>query len=250
VTDVDRVRHWVTESSRITVLTGAGVSTDSGIADFRGPDGLWTKNPEAEKMATLQFYVNDPEVRRRAWRSRFDNPMWRAEPNAGHRAIAELERQGKLLAVITQNVDGLHQAAGNSPSKVIEVHGTGREVVCLLCGDRFPMEAMTPRLEAGEEDPHCLVCGGILKSATISFGQNLVPEVIDSAFEAAAGCDLFIAVGTTLQVYPVAQCLPQAKAAGAHTVIVNGEATVMDDLADVVLRGRIGDVLPALVAAA
>ncbi|MCU1344270.1 MAG: npdA [Acidimicrobiia bacterium] len=234
------------EADRITVLAGAGISTDSGISDFRGPNGLWTKNPEAEKMATLQYYVADPELRKRAWRSRLDNPMWHAQPNAGHLAIAELERRGKLVAVITQNVDGLHQAAGNTEARVIEVHGTVREVNCLLCGDRFPMEEMLPRLEAGDDDPHCEHCGGLLKSATISFGQNLVPEVIEAAFEAAVNCDLFVAVGTTLQVYPVAQCLPEAKAAGARTVIVNAEPTGMDDLADVVLPGSIGELLPAL----
>ena len=228
------------------MLAGAGISTDSGIADFRGPNGLWTTNPEAEKLSTLDHYVSDPEVRRRAWRARFDNPMWHAQPNSGHRAIAELERRGKLVAVITQNVDGLHHVAGNSPSKVIEVHGSVREVVCLLCSDRFPMDDMLPRLQAGDDDPHCRLCGGILKSATISFGQNLVPEVIDAAFDAAANCDLFVAVGTTLQVYPVAQCLPHAKASGAHTVIVNAEPTALDDVADVVLRGRIGDLLPEL----
>jgi NAD-dependent deacetylase len=249
--DLDRqaaaVRAWIGAARRVVALTGAGISTESGIPDFRGPQGLWTKNPEAEKQATIQHYVADPEVRRRAWRSRLESPAWTAQPNAGHRALAELERRGKLDTLITQNVDGLHQAAGSSPERVVEVHGTWREVVCLDCGERAPMERALARVRAGEADPPCRTCGGILKSATISFGQSLVPEVLRRAEVAARGCDLMLAIGTKLSVWPVAGVVPVAKEAGARVVIVNAEPTEMDALADAIFRGSIGDILPRLV---
>ena len=241
------VRGWIEAAERVVVLTGAGVSTDSGIPDFRGPQGVWTRNPEAEKQSTIQHYVADPEVRRRAWRSRLESPAWAAQPNAGHRALVELERRGKLDTLITQNIDGLHQAAGSSPERVVEVHGTMREVVCLACGQRAPMERALARVRAGEDDPPCRTCGGILKSATISFGQSLVPEDLRRAELAARRCDLMLAVGTKLSVYPVNGCVPAAKDAGARVVIVNAQPTDMDSLADVVLRGPIGEILPRLV---
>ncbi|MES4791977.1 MAG: NAD-dependent deacetylase [Chloroflexota bacterium] len=250
MTGIDEVRSFIDEAERVVVLTGAGISTDSGIPDFRGPDGIWTKNPEAEKTATLSAYLSDPEVRRRAWRSRLESPAWRAEPNAGHLAIVTLERRGKLHTLVTQNVDGLHHKAGSDPARIVEIHGTMREVVCLSCGDRRPMEHALERLRAGEDDPACLLCGGILKSATISFGQNLVPGDLVRAERAAAACDLFLAVGTSLTVYPVAGLVPLAKRSGARVVIVNAEPTPYDEIADVVLRGRISEVLPAVVAPA
>jgi NAD-dependent deacetylase len=240
------VRGWIEAAERVVVLTGAGVSTDSGIPDFRGPQGVWTRNPEAEKQSTIQHYVADPEVRRRAWRSRLESPAWSAQPNAGHRALVALERRGKLDTLITQNIDGLHQAAGSSPERVVEVHGTMREVVCLDCGQRAPMERALARVRAGEDDPPCRTCGGILKSATISFGQNLVPEDLRRAELAARRCDLMLAVGTKLSVWPVAGVVPGAKDAGARVVIVNAEPTEMDAMADAVLRGPIGDILPRL----
>ena len=240
------VRGWIEAAERVVVLTGAGVSTDSGIPDFRGPQGVWTRNPEAEKQSTIQHYVADPEVRRRAWRSRLESPAWSAQPNAGHRALVALERRGKLDTLITQNIDGLHQAAGSSPERVVEVHGTMREVVCLDCGQRAPMERALARVRAGEDDPPCRTCGGILKSATISFGQSLVPEDLRRAELAARRCDLMLAVGTKLSVYPVAGCVPVAKESGARVVIVNAEPTEMDGMADAVLRGSIGDILPRL----
>ena len=240
------VRGWIEAAERVVVLTGAGVSTDSGIPDFRGPQGVWTRNPEAEKQSTIQHYVADPEVRRRAWRSRLESPAWSAQPNAGHRALVALERRGKLDTLITQNIDGLHQAAGSSPERVVEVHGTMREVVCLDCGERAPMERALARVRAGEDDPPCRTCGGILKSATISFGQSLVPEDLRRAELAARRCDLMLAVGTKLSVYPVAGCVPVAKESGARVVIVNAEPTEMDGMADAVLRGSIGDILPRL----
>jgi NAD-dependent deacetylase len=243
------VRGWVRDAQRIVVLTGAGISTDSGIPDFRGPQGVWTKNPGAEKMATLQHYVADPEVRKRAWKSRIDTFARQVDPNDGHRAIVQLERRGTLLALLTQNVDGLHQAAGNSPDKIVEIHGTIREVVCLDCGERAPMERALARVRAGEDDPACRSCGGILKSATISFGQALVQEDLRRAEVAARNCDLMLAIGTTLAVYPIAGVVPVAKRSGARVVILNAEPTEMDELADAVLRGSISEILPRLVAA-
>ena len=247
---LEAARGWVEAARRIVVLAGAGISTDSGIPDFRGPQGVWTKNPAAEKLSTLQHYLTDPEVRKASWRGRLESPAWSARPNPGHLALAGLERRGKLHALITQNIDGLHQKAGNSPERVIEVHGTIHFVTCWGCGWKGPMQPVLERVRAGEEDPSCEVCGGILKSATISFGQQLVPEVIARAMRAAEEADLLLAVGSSLQVYPVAGAVPAAKAAGARIVIVNAQPTPLDDMADAVLRGNIGEVLPDLCQAA
>ena len=244
---IDRVRTWIDGSERVVVLTGAGISTDSGIPDFRGPKGVWTRNPGAEKRATLQHYLSDPEVRRKAWRDRLDHPAWVAQPNAGHRALVHLERRGKLDTLITQNVDGLHQDAGSDPERVVEVHGTVRQVMCMSCDDRAPMQRVLDRVRAGEADPPCRTCGGILKSATISFGQNLVPGDIARAEAAARRADLLLAVGSTLAVYPVADVVPVARMAGARIVILNGSETAMDHLADAVVRGPIGALLPRIV---
>lgn len=243
------VRTWIESSSRIVALTGAGISTESGIPDFRGPQGVWTRNPKAERLSNITHYMSDPEVRRLSWQSRLDHPAWSAAPNAGHRALVALERRGALHALVTQNIDGLHQVAGNSPDKLIEVHGTMRDVVCMACSWRGPMLSVLERVKAGEADPPCERCGGILKSATISFGQALVPHVIERAMRAAEEADLLLAVGTSLQVYPVAGAVPLAKSSGARVVIVNAEPTPFDDIADAVLREPIGQVLPALCGA-
>jgi NAD-dependent deacetylase len=242
------VAGWVRAARRVTVLTGAGISTDSGIPDFRGPDGVWTRNPAAQRTVTLDAYVGDPDVRRTAWRNRRDHPAWHAEPNSGHRALVDLERSGRLAALITQNIDGLHRRAGSDPALVIEVHGTLFEVECLGCGDRTAMADALDRVAAGEEDPACLRCGGLLKAATISFGQPLVPAVLAAARDAAAGCDLFLAVGSSLSVQPAAGCVAVAARAGARVVIVNNSPTPYDPIADAVVRGPIGEVLPVLVA--
>jgi NAD-dependent deacetylase len=245
---VATVRQWIAAAQRVVVLTGAGISTDSGIPDFRGPQGLWTRNPAAERQATIQNYLGDAELRRAFWQNRLLNPAWSAQPNAGHHALVALERRGKLHALITQNVDELHQSAGNSPERVIEVHGTIHRVVCWECGERSPMQHTLERVRAGEADPRCLRCGGILKSDTISFGQLLVPEVIERAMTAAAEADLMLAVGSTLQVYPVAGVVPLAREAGARVVIVNAGPTELDDLADALLHGSISELLPAICA--
>ena len=244
--DIDLVRGWIAASTRIVALTGAGISTESGVPDFRGPQGLWTKNPKAEKLSNIHYYMSDPEVRRLAWQQRLGHPAWHAQPNAGHLALAALERTGKLHALITQNIDGLHQKAGNSAEKVIEVHGTVHEYMCMSCGAGGAMMEVLDRVRAGEDDPPCRDCGGILKSATISFGQQLVPEVIERAMHAAGQADLLLAIGSTLQVYPVAGVVPHAKSAGARIVIVNAEPTGFDAIADVVVPQRIGDVLPRM----
>jgi NAD-dependent deacetylase len=246
--ELSAARAAITAARRVVVLTGAGISTDSGIPDFRGPNGVWTRNPAAEKASNIYFYLRDPEVRRAAWQTRVDGRLFTADPNRGHGAIVELQRQGKLHAVVTQNVDGLHQRAGTDPEKVIEVHGTAHWSRCWECGDRRPMTETLARVRAGEEDPPCLVCRGILKSDTISFGQGLIPEVIDRAFDVSKESDLMLAVGSTLSVYPAASCVPVARAAGAKVVIVNAEETEMDHLADHLLRGQIAEILPTIVA--
>jgi NAD-dependent deacetylase len=243
-------RRLVSASARIVALTGAGISTESGIPDFRGPNGVWTRNPKAERLSNIHSYMADPEVRKLSWQARLEHLAWHAEPNAGHRALVSLELAGKLDALVTQNIDGLHQRAGSSPEKVIEVHGTMRDVICLSCGWRGPMQTVLERVRSGEDDPPCGRCGGILKSATISFGQPLVPEVIDRAVRAARRADLLLAVGSSLQVYPVAGVVPVAKESGAKVVIINAEPTPFDDLADVVLREPIGEVLPSICARA
>ena len=237
----------VAAASDVVVLTGAGISTDSRIPDFRGPQGVWTRNPEAEKQATIDHYLADAEVRKRAWRSRLDSPVWSAEPNRGHLALLALERQRKLRALITQNIDGLHHAAGSRPDKIVEVHGTVRDVVCMSCSYRRPMHEALDRVRAGEEDPECPECGGILKSATISFGQSLIAADIDRARIATQGCDLLLAIGSTLSVFPIANVVPVAKRHGAKVVIINGEPTEMDELADVIVRGSISDVLEGIL---
>jgi NAD-dependent deacetylase len=231
----------------VTVLTGAGISTDSGIPDFRGPQGVWTRDPAAEKLFTIDAYLGDPDVRRRSWRARRTNPAWGAEPNAGHLALVELERAGQLHAIVTQNIDRLHQRAGSSPARVLEIHGNMVEAVCWSCGARSLTQEALDRLDAGEDDPACLVCGGILKTATVMFGQQLDRAVLDASIEAASSCDVLLAVGTTLQVHPAAGLCDVAKASGAQLVIVNGGPTAYDAVADRVIVGSIADELPALV---
>ena len=227
-------KEWLDASNYVVALTGAGISTESGIPDFRGPKGLWTRDPDAEKLSNIHYYVNDSAIRVKAWQARLDSPVWAAET------------RGKLKTVITQNIDGLHQLAGTSPENVIEIHGTVREVVCLTCSYRAPMAEVLVRLKAGDRDPDCRSCGGILKSATISFGQSLVPEDLARAEQAARRCDLLLAVGSSLSVYPVADLVPLARDCGAKIIIINATPTDMDPIADVVLLGNISDVLPAL----
>lgn len=237
----------VAAAGRVAVLTGAGISTESGIPDFRGPDGLWTRDPAARRLSTLAAYQADPALRRRAWRLRAEHPAWTAEPNRAHRSLVGLERAGRLLALLTQNVDGLHQLAGSAPALVVELHGTLTETVCLSCAARAPMQDALDRVAAGEDDPACTGCGGVLKSATVSFGQRLERAVFRRAIEASAACDLMLVAGSSLTVQPAAGLVRLAVAAGAAAVICNAEPTPYDGMATAVVRGRLGDLLPALL---
>jgi NAD-dependent deacetylase len=246
-TSLGVARQLLTQAGSVVVLTGAGISTDSGIPDFRGPNGVFTKNPEAEKLATLSAYLADGEIRRRAWRNRLESPTWAARPNPSHVALARLSASGKLHTLVTQNIDGLHQAAGTNPDLIVEIHGTMHEVMCMSCDRRSPMAETLDRVRAGEEDPPCRECGGILKSATISFGQNLVIDDLQRANRAASECDLLLAVGSSLGVFPAAGLVPIAHHHGAAMVIVNAEETEFDSIADAVVRTPIGVAIPAMV---
>ena len=237
----------IADASRITVLTGAGISTDSKIPDYRGPNGVWTKNPGAEKASNLQTYVAEPEVRKAAWRVRLDSPIWDARPNAGHHALLRLEQNEKLELLVTQNVDGLHAKAGSDPTRLVEVHGSVRQVVCLGCDYSDPMHVALDRVRAGEEDPSCLHCDGILKSSTISFGQSLIEHDLVRADRGAKTCDLLLAVGSTLAVGPINGMVPVAKHSGAKIVILNGGPTDMDHYADVIVNASISDALPSML---
>jgi NAD-dependent protein deacetylase/lipoamidase len=245
--EVKRVAPYVVAADCITVLTGAGISTESGIPDYRGPNGVWTTNPAAMRQVNIRDYLADPQVRRDAWQERLHHPAWTATPGTGHRALVELERAGKLRALITQNIDGLHQVGGSSPEVVLELHGTIHVARCLDCGHRTPMQEQLDRVRAGEADPPCTECGGIQRSATIAFGQSLDHGVLEAALEASRRCDLFLAIGTSLTVQPAASLCGYAQRAGARLVIVNAEETPLDDRADAVLRSSIGEVLPRLV---
>jgi NAD-dependent deacetylase len=244
------VKGWIDQAERIVGLTGAGISTNSGIPDFRGPEGVWTKNPDAERLSDIRYYVSDPEGRKERWArmvAHADAGRTRPQPNEGHRAFVTLAERGKLHAVLTQNVDGLHVEAGLDPSMVVEVHGNTREVTCLSCGERAPTARALDRVRAGEEDPPCRTCGGILKTAVISFGQSLVEDDLVRAEKAARQCDLMLCVGSKLSVYPIAGVVPVAKHSGARVVIINAEPTAFDGLADAVLQGDISALLPPLV---
>ncbi|MEW2248181.1 Sir2 family NAD-dependent protein deacetylase [Streptomyces sp. NPDC006975] len=231
----------------VALLTGAGVSTDSGIPDYRGPDGLWRRDPDAEKLVTYEYYVSDPEIRRRSWRMRRASRALGAEPNAAHRAVVELERSGVPVRVITQNVDGLHQRAGMPDRKVLELHGSAHGVVCTRCHARGSMDDALARVDAGEDDPPCRECGGILKSATVMFGERLDPMVLGQAVAISKACQVFVAVGSSLQVQPAAGLAGVAADHGARLVIVNAEPTPYDELADEVVREPIGTALPRLL---
>ncbi|GAA1953930.1 SIR2 family NAD-dependent protein deacylase [Kitasatospora viridis] len=237
----------MTSRTLVAVLTGAGISTDSGIPDYRGPNGLWQRDPAAQDLVTIGPYLADPEVRRRAWLLRRDGGALRAEPNAGHRALVELD--AKLpMRVLTQNVDGLHQKAGLRDSRVLELHGTARRVRCMDCEFTCPTERALERVAAGEADPPCPDCGGILRPATVMFGEALDPVVLERAAKIAQLCDVFVAVGSSLQVHPAAGLVGVAVEAGARLIVVNAEPTPYDELAEQVVRDPISTALPALVA--
>ncbi|MEY3805527.1 MAG: NAD-dependent deacetylase [Actinomycetota bacterium] len=247
VEQLNEVANWIREAERVVVFSGAGISTDSGIPDFRGPNGLWTQNPLAEKTSTLSYYLNDPEVRKVAWEGRVRTFGGTAKPNAGHYAVTALHRGNKLHAVVTQNVDGLHQAAGLDDDLVVEVHGTIKFARCWGCDDRRPMADFIERVKAGDPDPHCELCGGVVKSDAILFEQALVPEVIDRAMRVAEECDVLLAVGSTLAVTPAAYVVERARASQSRVAIINGGPTERDRYAHLCLRGSISPILTDLV---
>lgn len=244
--EIDTAIAAVRSARRICALTGAGISTASGIPDFRGPQGRWTRDPEAEKVSTLSYYLADPAVRARAWRFRAEAPLWQAEPNPGHRALADLEAQGRLAGIVTQNTDGLHQLAGNSPALVHEVHGNARTWRCEDCPRTGPTVELVERVRAGDADPRCPDCGGVTRATTILFEERLDPAVLDAAGAAVAAADLLLVVGTSLAVYPVAGFVPEAVRHGAALVIVNQQPTPYDDLAVAVVREPIAVALPRI----
>jgi NAD-dependent deacetylase len=252
---VEQARRLLAGATRVVVLTGAGISTDSGIPDFRGPQGLWTKDPAAERNSSLDAYLSSEETRRRSWRGMLASKALAARPNAAHCALVELERRGSLELLVTQNTDGLHLDAGQDPNRVVEIHGSNRRTACLRCGFTEPTAAVLARVEAGEDDPRCTrvapqgLCGGVLKRTTVLFGEGLDRADIARAGAAAARCDLLLAVGSTLQVHPVAGLVPLAHRAGAAVVIVNGSPTAQDEIAEVIVRGPIGEVLPEILRA-
>ena len=226
--DTETVARWISEARQAVVLTGAGVSTASGIPDFRGPKGLWTTRPETERLFSLDAYLEDPKVREQVWQMRVDHPAFTVEPSNAHQALVELERRDLLHTLITQNIDGLHQAAGSSPARVIEIHGTIHEVECLSCARRVPAAPVLQQVRDGDPDPRCTACSGLQKAATISFGQGLDRALLQRAQDAATGADLFLAVGTSLMVQPVALLPQMALDAQARLVIVNAEPTPYD----------------------
>lgn len=233
------------EAGKITVLTGAGISTESGIPDFRSPGSIWLENPPV----SYPDFISKPEARRRYWKTRrsLAKQVKEARPNTAHYALVELERKQMLLGLITQNFDGLHHDAGHDPARVVELHGTSREAACTLCGTRSPMDELQRRLDEGEADPQCSLCGGYLKTATILFGQQIPIDILTRAKELAEACDLFLVVGSSLRVSPAASLPRLAMRHGAPLIIINQTPTPLDDDADLVIQEKAGLVLPRLV---
>lgn len=244
---LERATALVAGAARIAVLTGAGISTAAGIPDFRGPDGVWTRDPAAERASTIGHYLADGETRRRAWQRRLRLVEMAPQPTAAHRALVDLERRGVLVGLATQNIDGLHHDAGSDPALVHEVHGTGRVAHCVRCRAEWPIGVVIDRVRAGEDDPPCSECGGIVKPAVVFFGEALPPGRLEAALRAAAQCDVLVAVGTTLAVGPINRMVVTAARSGAAVIIVNGSPTEMDDLAAVIVTGDIQHTLPAVL---
>lgn len=241
-------RDLLVDARRVLALTGAGLSTASGIPDFRGPEGRWTQDPEAEMISTLSWYLEDDDVREKAWQARVHSPARTATPNAGHHALVDLENSGRLAGIVTQNTDGLHLLAGSTPRLVHEVHGNARAWRCEDCGATGPMAAMLAKVEAGDPDPRCPSCGGITRATVILFEEPLERDVLDAAVDLAEQADLVLAVGSSLTVHPVAGLVPYAFGHSAKVVILNAEETPYDYLASAIIREPIQDALPALVA--
>ncbi len=245
--DLRRAVEMLADRRRILVFTGAGISTDSGIPDFRGPNGIWTKVDPAE--FTIERYLSNPETRRRSWQMRAESGSLSAKPNSAHRAIVSLWKSGKMVGCVTQNIDGLHQRAGMPEDAVVELHGNVQRTECLDCGDRMPTSAVLERVERGESDPRCLLCNGILKASVVLFGEVLPPLATDRAFTMAQEADAVLAVGSTLSVFPAAGIPLEVARSGKPMVIVNLGPTEFDDLADARIESGAGKVLPRLVRA-
>lgn len=242
-TDLQEVAEWIICADRIVALTGAGISTESGIPDFRGPNGVWTKDPHAEKISTIEHYLANSAVRRASWALERTNP-WKAEPNAGHVAIAELNALNCLDFLVTQNIDGLHQAAGFPDDSIVEIHGNNRETVCVSCRDRRPIQETLDRPDA---DPHCLLCDGILKRGVVYFGEQLNQDDLARAERNAEFASVFLAIGTSLEVHPAAGLPGLAKFNGARFAIFNAQRTGQYYAADSYFNEPLGKVLPELV---
>ena len=243
---VENLSRLIKKSDNIVVFTGAGASTESGVSDFRSPGGIWERFDPGEM--TYQKFLSSPQSRSKYWE--FYRECWRefrlAEPNPAHLAVAGLEKRGKLTAVITQNIDELHQKAGTSPEKVLELHGTMWKVCCLECTADYPWEEVFSRLEQGEEIENCSNCGGLFKPATISFGQQLPERVLEEAWRHSRNCDLFISIGSSLVVYPAAYMPEMARGSGAALVIINREPTPYDQVANLVIHGQAGQILASV----
>ena len=242
---IDRLRELLEESRRAVVFTGAGISTESGIPDFRSPGGIWTKYQPID----FRDFMASEEMRRESWRRKFavDPTMAAAQPNRGHEAVAALVRRGKVASVITQNVDGLHQRSGVPDERIIELHGNATYAACLECRARYELDWVRAIFDADETLPECEACGGIVKTATISFGQSMPEDKMRRAQAETLSCDLFLAIGSSLVVYPAAGFPVMAKQNQARLVIVNREPTDMDQIADLVLNLEIGEALSRAV---
>ena len=245
MSEVDELKRMIGESKRIVAFTGAGISTESGIPDFRSPGGIWTRYQPIE----FQDFLASEEMRRESWRRKFatDETMRKAEPNAGHRALARLVKQGKMLAIITQNIDGLHQASGVPDDKVIELHGNSTYAACLDCRRRHELAWVKQIFDDNETLPRCMACGGVLKTATISFGQAMPEDAMERAHDVTRQADLMITLGSSLVVYPAAGFPIMAKRLGAKYVIINRDPTDQDDMADLVIHSEIGSIMSKAV---
>ena len=246
-TKIKNLAQFIHEAERILIFTGAGISTESGISDYRSKGGLWDRF----QPVTIQEFIASEEKRKQYWQQKlelYDSFTKGVAPNAGHRAIVEIERMGKLRGIVTQNIDGLHQQAGSNPQKILELHGTNRETFCLSCGEKTPWQDVYKRLQEGDEIPECLKCGGLLKPNTISFGQALDPQVLRTSFAWARDCDLLLAIGSTLVVEPAASIPRIAKECGARLVIITISETPLDEVADLKITASIGETLRQVMA--
>jgi NAD-dependent deacetylase len=245
---IDQVAEWIAVAKKVVVFVGAGMSTESGIPDFRSPGGVWDRY-DPEDFYFQNFLANE-RSREKYWElaTEMYNSMKDALPNTGHFAIAELERMGKLDCLITQNIDGLHYKAGSSEEKVIELHGTAMHVACLDCGKRYGRAEVQQRVAAGDKAPHCIACSGLLKPATISFGQAMPERETDEAYKRSEACDLFIVIGSSLVVHPAAQMPVVAKRGRARLVIINRDETACDNVADLIINGSAGATMAAIMA--